>query len=589
MVPGYLLLMMQFPCGQVLAGDGATPQLATACSGEQKSSPTHYEFPFLDRVGDARFSPRSLMPSTRIKTIIQPKLGGLPISAAALDDDTLLLVNYHDIRSLNIRSGEVAELDVDLSRLGAIRFIPTGIAVGRRSGLIYLANYLGNDILIGRLRANKLTFETEIKGDGVISPENVALSSDEGWLVSANYDGNTATAFEASGDRYIQKWKTSVPLAHGIAVLGSHVFVSSLLLRQILVLNLEDGSVVESFGQPGWDTYCLNFLWPTSIEIVNEQIMAITDAHTGGIYRIDFEHGNRSLIDVIGGTTSGLMGLQMPYAAASIGGNLAILSTFSPKIVIAGPATAAGSPEVEIVIVEHPEQAENDARNSIAAPLGVGWNGYVHLASSHFKISGIEMVPSYGSLVSVTRDRPTDIDQNYNLNPDTLPLFGGSMYFIEAHVLDNSVILSSPSVPFGFYVTLGNTSCVAKVDFPDAPLATDNGLRHRFGTTRYEDVERRALIRLHELDLHRQAGGFVGLSDIASSFGITLEAARGAVRNTEVGEAIETLGKCGEQKSMSPACDAVLRRINENRMSYHGLSFFELLFLDMSSHRCIIQ
>ena len=576
------------PCGQVLADDAVTAQLPAACRGLQKNSPAHFEFPFLGRVGDVRFSPRSLVPSNQMKTIIQPKLGGMPVSAAALDDDTLLLVNYHDIQSLNIRSGEVAEVGADLSRLGATSFMPTGIAVGPQSGLVYLANYLGNNILIGRLSANNITFQTEIKGDGVISPENVALSSDENWLVSANYDGNTATAFETRSGQYIQRWKTTVPLAHAIAVLGTQVFVSSLLLRQILVLNLEDGSVVGSFGDPGWDVYCLNFLWPTSIEIVNKQVMAITDPHTGGVYRMAFEHGRGSLMDVIGGTASGLMGLQMPYATASIGGNLAILSTFSPKIMIAGPAAAAGSPEIQTVIVQQPEQAEKDTGNRTAGPLGVGWNGYVHLASPHFKISGIEMVPSYGALVSATRDRPIDIDQNYNLNRDTLPLFGGSMYFIEAHRLENGVVLSSPSVAFGFYVTLGNTSCIARIDLPGAPLATENGLEHRFGITRYEDVERQALNRLHELDLRRQTGRIVGLADIASSLGITVEAAWGAVRSTEVREMIETLGKCEEHKSMSAACETALNRINEKAMSHVGMSFFELMFLDMSSHRCVI-
>src|SRR5439155_16236284 len=121
------------------------------------------------------------------------------------------------------------------------------------------------------------------------------------------------------GDRYVQKWKTPIPSAHGIAILGDWVFVSSLLLRKIIVLDLNDGHEIGSFGRPGWNTTCLDFLWPTGIDIAEHNIIVITDAHTGGIYRIAFEGGFGKLLDVIGGTAPGPTGLQMPYSAISVG------------------------------------------------------------------------------------------------------------------------------------------------------------------------------------------------------------------------------------------------------------------------------
>jgi len=105
--------------------------------------------------------------------------------------------------------------------------------------------------------------------------------SDESWLVSANFDGSSATAFTLVGDRYVWKWTTQIPSAHGVAILGDLVFVSSLQLRKIIVLSLNDGQEIGSFGQPGWNTSCLDFLWPTDIHTADNNPIVITDAIPG--------------------------------------------------------------------------------------------------------------------------------------------------------------------------------------------------------------------------------------------------------------------------------------------------------------------
>jgi hypothetical protein len=189
--------------------------------------------------------------------------------------------------------------------LNSKKYVPTGIVIGRRTGSVFLANYLANNILIGHISTNRVTFEQELSGDRLVSPENVAIMPDESWLVSANYDGSSATAFTLVGDRYVWKWTTQIPSAHGVAILGDSVFVSSLQLRKIIVLSLNDGQEIGSFGQPGW---------------------------TGGIYRIAFDGTVGKLLDVVGGIAPGPAGLQMPYSTASVGGDLAVLSTFSQGV-----------------------------------------------------------------------------------------------------------------------------------------------------------------------------------------------------------------------------------------------------------------
>ena len=149
---------------------------------------------------------------------------------------------------------------------------------------------------------------------------------------------------------------------------------------------MNDGQEIGSFGQPGWNTSCLDFLWPTDIHTADNNRIVITDAHTGGIYRIAFDGTVGKLLDVVGGIAPGPAGLQMPYSAASVGGDLAGLSTFSPKVLIIGPAKSEAAPAINTLIVQQAFQAQWHPDREPSLPFG--WNGYVHLASGPMTISG---------------------------------------------------------------------------------------------------------------------------------------------------------------------------------------------------------
>lgn len=537
-------------------------------------------FPFLDRVGDVRFSPRPLAVSAEVKSIVQPELKGKLVSAALRDHATLLIAaEYQDIFSLNILTGKLVKLEPDLSKLDNKKFVPAGIAIGPKSGRVFLANYLANNILVGNVVENQIHFNRKLIGSELISPENVTTTPDESWLVSANFDGNSVTAFAAHEDGYVHKWATEIPLAHGVAILRNMVFVSSLALRKIFVLNLNDGKVIGAFGQPGWNTYCLDFLWPTDLKTAGDNLLLITDAHTGGVYRIAFEGMIGKVLDVIGGTTPGPMGLQMPYATTLVGDDIAILSTFSPKILVAGPARTNQTPAIKKLIVQQAFQAERRS-DWDRPPLGVGWNGYVHMAADPITISGLLMVPSYGALRQVSEKRPNMLDHTFALT--TWPLFDDFMYFIEAHELKRGVVLSSPSATFALYVTRGQTSCLTKINLPGAPLATEDGLQHRLGTSSYGDIEQGALARLRELDSRRGAGDLLELSEIAKSFGASTDVLTGMIKTKEANDALHKLARCRKG-----GCGNMLRDEIIDQYKEIGSSFLELLLLDMSVHRCI--
>jgi len=299
-----MVAIISFGLQSAIAAEAISVAVPTECATESHAS--NIAYPFINRIGDVRFAPRPLATAADAVTIVQPDLDGLLVSAAMMGDrETLLITTYHDILSLNIHSGQVTRLAPDLASLNSKKYVPTGIVIGRRTGSVFLANYLANNILIGHISTNRVTFEQELSGDRLVSPENVAIMPDESWLVSANYDGSSATAFTLVGDRYVWKWTTQIPSAHGVAILGDSVFVSSLQLRKIIVLSLNDGQEIGSFGQPGW---------------------------TGGIYRIAFDGTVGKLLDVVGGIAPGPAGLQMPYSTASVGGDLAVLSTFSQGV-----------------------------------------------------------------------------------------------------------------------------------------------------------------------------------------------------------------------------------------------------------------
>jgi hypothetical protein len=553
-------------------------------SGESDASTTGG---LADRSADARFLPRRLGGGADLRTLTQPNLEGPLVSAAAISNDILLVANYHNIQSLDIHTGAGIILKADLDQLDDRRFVPTGLTIGPKSGSVFVANYLANNVLIGHLKGNAIFFDEKIVGDGLISPENISVSRDESWLVAANYDGNSATAFRAENGKFVRSWKAEIPLAHGVAILGQHVFVSSLQLRKILILNLRDGTVAGSFGEPGWNAHCLNFLWPTGLQAIGDRAIIITDAHTGGVYRVSFDGQTLKLLDVIGGTAPGVMGLQMPYATTEIGGDLAILSTFSPKIAIAGPDGATEAPTVKEVIVQQSYQTAARREAASPAPLGVGWNGYINLGSARLDISGIDMVPSYGALESVMRHGVSNPDRQFSFNPVALSLFGSLMYFIEARVLEDGVILSSPSAPYALYVTLGPTSCFAKLDLPGPPLATPTGLEHRLGVSRYDDLEKLALARLRELDARRGPNGFLAPAEIAKSLGLG-DAAVAALLNGDWGrQAADRLGGCGSGKYGEEECRRLVAELKDDVVSRSGSSLFELLVIDSSGHRCV--
>lgn len=563
------------------AEPGIRVDVPTECQTEHSQS-ANDTFPFLDALGDARFAPRRPTMTLRTTRIVQPNLVGMPVSAALMPDrHTLLITTYQNIIALDTITGSLHTLTPDLNSLDNQKYVPTGISVGAHSGRIFVANYLANDVLIGHLVNDRIIFDKELTGDRLISPENVATTNDEKWIVSANFDGNTVTAFALEDQNYVLKWTMPIPLAHGVAILHDMVFVSSLSSRKIIVLSLSDGAEIGSFGHPGWNSACLEFLWPTGIQSSDDGRILITDAHTGAISILKFDGRNGRLVGSFGGTYAGPSGLQMPYSAAILDGDLfAVLSTFSPKISI---MNEDGS--IQTIIMADERQGLELREESEPGPIGVGWNGYVHFASPIIDVAGFPTVPSYGSLMRVKSGRTLEAAGPLSLVPDTLRLFGSLMYFIESRPTRGGVIVSSPSTSFLLYIRRGANGCFMKIDLPGAPLQTVNGLAYRAGTTKYGDIESEALARIAHLEKQRDMSGFLPLPAIAEALGVTPM----QLRDTFIGAGKETLDfleACDKRRCSDVDRQGVIDRYKSEVASRSDSSLIELLLLDMISYQC---
>lgn len=215
------------------------------------------------------------------------------------------------------------------------KWMPTGVFYHRTTGRLYVANYLGNNIIEGALDCKKGVFTMlgQIASVDTVSPENIVVSADGSALYSANYDGDNVSAFRREAGRWVPLWTQHIAQAHGIATRGNDVYATSLLDRTLFRLDAQTGKVLVSSGRMGTEAWNTEFLWPTAL-LELHGAMFVSDAHTG--YVCSFDRESLRTKDCFGGYGPGAGRFNMPYGIAewSKNGRDAILvaSTFSSRI-----------------------------------------------------------------------------------------------------------------------------------------------------------------------------------------------------------------------------------------------------------------
>lgn len=201
---------------------------------------------------------------------------------------------------------------------------PTGVYYNKNNRLIYIANYNGHNILIGKINSeNRFEVIRSIENTSMVSPENIMVSADGNKIVVADYDGNKVLMFDQKGNL---QWENEVNQAHGVTMDESHVYVSSLQERSIIKYTLDGKKVKErgKAGQYGKDRY----LWPTAIFSYGDNLL-VSDAHQGRIILLDKDLRFQGSI---GGNGASIDTFNFPYSVICIGGSIYVADTFNCRI-----------------------------------------------------------------------------------------------------------------------------------------------------------------------------------------------------------------------------------------------------------------
>ncbi|MEQ1935513.1 MAG: hypothetical protein ABL962_16765, partial [Fimbriimonadaceae bacterium] len=208
-------------------------------------------------------------------------------------------------------------------------WFPTGLACVREENAVFVANYVGHNVLEFRLIDGRLELQFSYECEGMKSPEGVAISRDGTLVGVADYDGNHLWVFRRGGSLL---WKKEIGLGHGVAFGPDSVYVTSLLDRSIVQLSL-DGSEIRRVGSRGWGSS--GFMWPTSV-FADEQGVIVSDAHTGKVTL--FKH-DLSVVKSFGGNGPGPGLFNMPYCTIRVQGKYWICDTLKQRILLFDPDT----------------------------------------------------------------------------------------------------------------------------------------------------------------------------------------------------------------------------------------------------------
>lgn len=222
----------------------------------------------------------------------------------------------------------------------SIQWMPTGVFYSRSLDRLYIANYLGNDILEGSIDCARGAFSliSKIQSAQTGGPENVALSADGGLLAAANYNSGMVTVFRQASGKWSPAWQADVPQAHGVVVLGNDIFVTSLTKRTILKFS-ESGVLVAQIGSLGSKAVAAQMMWPTSLTAYHDNVI-MSDAHSGYVCGLD--SGKLKFLWCAGGYGPGADRFNMPYGVSVFDDDLMVASTFSSRITELHPDVSSG-------------------------------------------------------------------------------------------------------------------------------------------------------------------------------------------------------------------------------------------------------
>lgn len=235
---------------------------------------------------------------------------------------------------------------------------PTGVFY--RSGLTYIANYGGHNVIAGEIRDGRFIWKMEFSAPDLSSPEGVAADAD--IVVVADYDGSNISAFTHDGKLL---WRTQVDLAHGVWVEGDFVYATALGDdARLAKLSKQTGEKLLTVETRGWHN---GYIYPTAITT------ALGSGLVGDLIVVDADSGTMVSITKdlkeVGRTGKGSAEFwQRPYSAVAHNGALYITDTEGKRLrKLANGVVSTFGPDSDQIHIGSPPQY-GDKGNPFCAP-----------------------------------------------------------------------------------------------------------------------------------------------------------------------------------------------------------------------------
>jgi hypothetical protein len=439
---------------------------------------------------------------------------GLIVSITPLDEKDYLIANYGMIYLFDSRSGEVDVMSADSSRnkKSAFFYNPTGLYYSPARHLLYVANYLGNNILSFTVDIKKRHLELNeiIASPHTISPENVFVSPDGKYLVCACYDGSAATAFDISVTPARELWSTPILLAHGICLLGDKVYVTGLKKKALYELSLQSGKILRKSGEIGWDPDIPCFLWPTSVVPFSDGELVLSDAHTGFIYIIGT--GDLKVKKYFGGNGPTFKYLNMPYCVLIHQEKIIILSTFQERLIMGNKESF----KIDRVVASDRSDWRylRESSNLKIPQPGTGWDKYVWSKGPLVTLFGRDYMPGYGHLHPThTREMRPTIALSSNG-----PLYSpeSESYFLNMVPLEGGFLLFSPQRSPVYYIYRDSLTYLIPAQLKEETWAIGRALYNRHERIDLTSFSTGIKEKIQELERRRTPAGLLHANDFQS-------------------------------------------------------------------------
>lgn len=340
----------------------------------------------------------------------------VPTWVAPAGDDLLIASSYNSIYRLSGTTLERLAVPPDL------KFVPAGMT--ERDGKLYVANYLGKDVLVFDYPSMHLRQRIT---DGLVGPEGVYVD-ENGAIDVADFDGGKIARFSADGTAL---WSRPLKSAHGVTQVGGKVFATSLYDRSVVAFDAATGAPLGTAGSRGSGVG--QYLWPVGMAADGDGVLVI-DSMLGRVTRLSGSLDIEAVLPSGNGPGEDLF--AYPYGIVQHQGGYIVADTFKHRLVFVDDAwrvtrrVSFGPPPRgrDLPILRPFDNPRGESTFEPAPPLG-------HLLGVD---APGQMVEGYNSL-DLVRDGRVAIEFAVNSGAVNMPFF----YWTWARQAGDFVIIGS--------------------------------------------------------------------------------------------------------------------------------------------------